>query len=323
MEVLNKLYNNPLTGFQSADKLYHKAKKIDKNITIKLVKQFLAGNSTAQITKQVKRNKEYSTITSPYCLNNFQCDLMILPNPSQNKGYKYLLTVIDVYSRYAFVKAIKTKTGAVVLDAFKELIEDNGTPNNLNLDEGAEFEYSPFIKYCKDNDITRWVSNPEQTNKNAIIERFHRTLRNLILKYEVAKGKSYIGILQKLIDNYNSTEHRTIKHTPLEIWTSQEENEQTINKLDMPFSIGERVRHITNKKTFNKASSISNYTKTIYIIEKIEGQSIYLDGLTKPYRTYELVKAVGNEINNSYDKQTDKANQIAKIKRRLLKEGLD
>jgi len=61
MELLNELYYNESTGFQSADKLYRKANKIDSSITLKQVKDFLAQQSTAQITKEVKRNKNFNT----------------------------------------------------------------------------------------------------------------------------------------------------------------------------------------------------------------------------------------------------------------------
>jgi transposase InsO family protein len=54
---------------------------------------------------------------------------------------------------------------------------------------GAEYINSSFQNYCLDNSIKLWYSNPEQDNKNAIIERFHRTLRNYILKFQVANGK--------------------------------------------------------------------------------------------------------------------------------------
>jgi transposase InsO family protein len=78
------------------------------------------------------------------------------------------------------------------------LFEENTKPVNLNIDLGAEFKYNPFQKYIKDNNITLWVSDPQQMNKNAIIERLHRILRNLILRYETAFGKSYIKFNIKL-----------------------------------------------------------------------------------------------------------------------------
>jgi transposase InsO family protein len=138
-------------------------------------------------------------------------DLFFLPNSTLNKNFKYLLTCIDVYSRYVFVEKLKNKLGETVLEAFKKIIERAGKPKNVNVDMGAEFIYSSFQNYCLDNSLKLLYSNPEQDNINAIIERFYRTLRNNILKYAVANGKEYISELDDIIDNYNNTFHHTIK----------------------------------------------------------------------------------------------------------------
>jgi hypothetical protein len=321
-ELLHNLYYDPETGYTSGAKLYVKAKEIDKKITMKLVKEFLDEQATHQITKQVKKNKEYSTIISPSIRNNYQMDIFYNPHPKQNKNYKYLLTCIDVYSRYAFVKPMKTKAGDETFQNFKEMCDENGLCKNLNIDEGKEFQYKPFINYCVANNITYWVSNPEQTNKNSIIERFHRTLRNIILRYEVANGKSYIDDLQKLISNYNNTEHRTTEAKPIDIWKDKAYNHQDIKKVDNPFSIGDKVRHLVGKKVFDKNSSTTTYTKKIYNITKIIGQSIYLDDLTKPFKAFELVKAVGEDKTNEYDANILKDKRDETIERRMKKSGL-
>ena len=104
MELLQKLYNDPSTGLQSKEKLYKKAKLIDNKITLKQVQEFLENQSTSQIVKPVLKNQEYYTIVSPAVRNNYQMDIMYLPNPTLNKNYKYLLTCIDVKSRYAFLE---------------------------------------------------------------------------------------------------------------------------------------------------------------------------------------------------------------------------
>ena len=103
-ELLTDLYYNPKTGYSSKDKLYRRAKELDDNITLKIVQEFLDRQPTAQITKQTKRQKIFSSIKSPSVKNNYQIDIFVLPNPTLNKGFKYLLTCIDIYSRYAFVK---------------------------------------------------------------------------------------------------------------------------------------------------------------------------------------------------------------------------
>jgi putative transposase len=322
-ELLKKLYYNPLSGFQSLDKLYRKAKLIEPKITVKNVKEFLAEQETAQITKEVKKNKKFNTIISPSIRNNYQIDIMYLPNPTLNKNYKYLLTCIDVYSRFVFVEPLKSKTGEVVFNAIQKLFSENGKPNNLNLDEGKEFNYKPFIEYCQENDITLWFSDTEQENKNAIIERFHRTIRNTILKYETFSSKSYINILPDLIKNYNTTYHNTVKNTPSDIWKQKEKNQQIHKILEKKIKEGDIVRHLIKKKVFDKSSSTLTYTKKTYTVSNIDGNSYFLDDLTKPFKEQELIIAVGGNIESNYDKNIADEKRNETIKRRLIREGLD
>ncbi len=305
MDLLKQLYYDPNTGLQSKDKLYRKAKAVDKTITLRLVKEFLDKQPTAQITKQhIIKQTDYDTITSPAVQNNYQMDLMYLPDPTLNKNSKYLLTCIDVFSRFAFVRVLKDKTGKSVFSAFVDIMEqESGFCKNLNLDLGSEFIYTPFIKYCEKRKIKLWFSNPEQDNKNSIIERFHRTLRNLILKYSISFGKSYIDDLQKLIHNYNYTYHSTIKNRPIDVWMGDASNKQTVNNVVHSFKVNDKVRHLQLKKVFDKRSSTSTFTKTIYTITKIEGNAFYLDDLTKPFRNHELILAIGDDNITDYDKQ--------------------
>ena len=167
-KLLEELYYNPLTGFQGINKLYKKAKELNKKITLKFVKEWLEQQETQQITKEEKKTKRiYDTIISPSVRNNFQSDIMYLPNPSKNK-FKYLLTTIDVYSRKAFVQPLKKKDAVDTLKGFQLILKKSGTPKNLNLDEGAEFDNKIFKDFAEKNNITLWFSNPQQENKNAI-----------------------------------------------------------------------------------------------------------------------------------------------------------
>lgn len=320
MELLQKLYTDPLTGFQSKEKLYKKAKAINNKITLQQVKEFLDNQATAQITKQVKRNKIYETIISPSVRNNYQMDIMYLPHPTLNKNFKYLLTCIDVYSRYAFAYLLKNKTGEAVFDAFKTMMKMYGKPKNMNIDLGKEFIYKPFKKYCDENDIELWFSDPQQDNKNAIIERFHRTLRNLILAYSVSNGNSYIDDLPKLMMNYNTSHHNTTKTIPLDIWEGKEKNKQNVKLLPKEFEEGDKVRHLIKKGAFDKHSSTTTYTKTIYTITSVDGNSYFLDELTKPFRQHELIKAVGDDSKPDADLNDAEEKRIQKINRRLRKE---
>ena len=247
---------------------------------------------------------------------------MYLPNSTLNGNFKYILTCIDVYSRFVFVKPLKSKTGDDVFHAFKILMEEYGKPVNLNLDLGKEFIYLPFKKYCEDNKITLWYSDTEQENKNSIIERFHRTLRNYILRYEVANGKSYIKALPQIIKNYNSSHHNTINTEPIEIWSGKKQNNQPITRVENVYKVGDKVRHIISKNVFEKNSSTTTFTKKIYDVVKIDKNSIYLEGIKKPFKTTELVFAVGEVLNTKYDDKIKTATTNETVKRRLNKEGI-
>lgn len=323
---LKELYEDPEIGLSSKDKFYKRVKQIIPHITLKEVDEFLKKQAVTQIIKPVNtKARTYNTIISLGVRNNYQIDIFILPYPNQNKKYKYLLTCIDVYSRFADVEPLHNKTGNSVLEAFKTIIQRMGVCKNLNCDEGSEFIYTPFQRYCKDNDIHVWMSDPEQENKNSIIERWHRTLRNMILKYCLVKGKGYIDDLRKLIHNYNNNEHSTIGNIkPIDIWEGRQEPHQDIHKIEMKFKVGDRVRHVVKKSSFDKASSTTTYTIKIYTISRIEKNSIYLDELKKPYRDYELVLAVenNNDKASEFNKKIIEDQRQEKIQRMIKRSGI-
>lgn len=304
-ELLKNLYYNPLTGFQGLDKLYTKAKEVNKKITKKDVKEWLSTQETHQITQSEKKTKrQFNTIISPEIRNNFQMDIMYLPNPNKNK-FKYLLTCIDVHSRKLFAEPIKNKNKEDALEAFQKIIKKSGKPVNLNVDAGGEFDNGEFKNFCDKNNIKIWMSNPLEENKNAIIERFHRTLRNLLLKYEIALKKPYITDLQTIIENYNNTEHKTIKSTPNDVWKGKEKNNQVVNYVVYDFKVGDKVRHANKKTAFEKASSTENFSRDIYTISRIDGNSYYLKNssgyeLKKKFKGFELKQAVGDGSANKY-----------------------
>ena len=303
--LLNQLYYNPKIGFENEDKLYIKAHDINEKITHEDVEEFMDEQTVPQVTKPLDREVEFDTIESPSVRNNYEMDIMFLPSPTFNNNYKYLLTCIDIHSRYCFVKAMTNKEGDTVFNAFKEMIDKYGKPKNLNVDMGSEFVFKPFVNYCKDNNIKLWYSNPDQANKNAIIERFHRTLRNIILKYQVANGKKYLDKLDEFMYNYNNTYHKTVRNNPVDIWKGKEKNEQEYNIVSHDFNVGDEVRHTLEKQIYGKNSSTPTYTQKIFTITRKEGNAYYLDDLTKPFREHELILATG-ENNNERDEEEEK-----------------
>ena len=128
--------------------------------------------------------------------------------------YNYILTIIDVPSKYAFAVPIKRKTGDYITEAFKAIFK-NRRPKLLQTDKGTEFINKTTKKLLKDLKVDQFAT--ENGTKAQIVERFNRTLQDRMYKYFTAKNsKRWIDILPDLVNNYNNSFHSSIKMTPTE-----------------------------------------------------------------------------------------------------------
>jgi len=168
----------------------------------------------------------------------------------QNKGYKYLLNVIDLFSEYIYSIPLKSKSQHEVANAFEKLFINN-KPNKLWTDQGSEFINKTFKKFLNDHNIELYHVHNE--GKACVIERFNRTLGEMIEKHLTASSsKNYVNKLQYLIDEYNNNNniYSTIKLTPLQatnpnnaslvLFNSHKNDKYNINKPK--FIVGDRVR---------------------------------------------------------------------------------
>ena len=134
-----------------------------------------------------------------------------------NKGIRYLLCAIDLFSKYAFVVSLKDKKGTTIVNAFQSILDNSKrTPNKLWFDQGSEFYNTHFKKWLKDNNIEMYSTHNE--GKSVIAERFIRTLKNKIYKHMTAISKNvYFKVLNDIVDEYNNTYHKTIKMKPINV----------------------------------------------------------------------------------------------------------
>ena len=97
-----------------------------------------------------------------------------------NKGIKYLLCAIDLFSKYAWVVPIKDKKGTSIVNAFKKILSDsNRKPNKIWVDEGSEFYNNFFKDFLKINDIEMYPTYKK--GKSVAAERFIRILKTRFL----------------------------------------------------------------------------------------------------------------------------------------------
>ena len=135
-EKIKEEYYNPKTGFWDAKKIYQKLKERGEKVTLKDVKRVIGKQELTQIFKPIPRYKQqYRTIHAPKVRFQYQVDLLDLTKYQKfNRGYKWLMNCVDVYSRYAMSVPMKTKEINSVMPAFEEIIKKMGVPQNLNTD---------------------------------------------------------------------------------------------------------------------------------------------------------------------------------------------
>ena len=194
----------------------------------------------------------------------------------QNKGFKYILTVIDIFSKYAWAIPIKRKTGEEITKAFEHIFKERRA-RKVHTDKGLEFINKPTQTLFKKYNI-KWFATENET-KAQVVERFNRTLKSKMYRYFTQNDTKYwIDILDDLLYNYNHSYHRSIKMTPTE--GSLHENSAVVHKNLYPkpkpvitikhknFNIGDRVRISKKRKDFTKGY-LPNFTKEIFIIDKV------------------------------------------------------
>ena len=197
----------------------------------------------------------------------------------KNKGIKYLLCVIDLYSKYAFVIPLKDKKGISTVNAFNEIIkQSNRKPNKIWVDQGGEFYNNVFEKWLSDNDIIMYSTYNE--GKSVVAERFIRTLKNKLYKHMTVTGKKvYYDVLDDVVNKYNSTKHSTIKMKPIDV---KDNNERAYvdehNEKDSRFKVGDRVRISKIKNIFAKGYA-PNRSSEIFIVDKVNDTTPYTYGL--------------------------------------------
>ena len=187
----------------------------------------------------------------------------------KNKGIKYLLCAIDLFSKYAFVIPLKDKKGISVTNEFNKIIKQSGTkPNKIWVDQGSEFYNNDFKKWLSNNGIVMYSTYNE--GKSVVAERFIRTLKKKLYKHMTATGKNvYYNVLDDIVNEYNNTKQNTIKMKPKDVgYNNKRVYIDEHNKKDSKFKIVDRVRISKFKYIFAKGYT-PNWSREIFIGNKI------------------------------------------------------
>ena len=184
--------------------------------------------------------------------HQFQADLIDVRNLKKaNDGFVYLLTCIDVLSKYAWVVPLKNKTGPSLVEAFEHIFAQGRKPFRLHTDRGTEFRKKIFQHFLKEKGVDIFVTQNEDI-KASIVERFNRTLKEKMWRCFTKKNNlRYVEVLQQMVRAYNRSYHRSIKKAPADVYTTnQEEVWQTLYGQP-PDTFNKQLHHRHHHQSLN------------------------------------------------------------------------
>jgi hypothetical protein len=227
----------------------------------------------------------------------WQIDLIDMRDgEKENGGMKYILTGIDVFSRYAFAEPVHSKKASDVLTAFKKMTKKR-KPEKVQCDKGKEFHNKLFKEYIESEDITMFTSENDDV-KCALVERFNGTLQGKLWRcFSYFNNYNWTDILDDVVHSYNHTIHSTLGVPPAKITAENSDAlfyrlyEQPRQKNAIVPSLtlkkGSKVRMLAKERAFNRGYE-PNWTEEIYTV----------DSLTP--KGYQLKDELGEEIKGTF-----------------------
>ena len=187
-------------------------------------------NEPTNFTNQLTRNFSKRSVISNGIDEIWAVDMVDMQKFSEwNKGVKYLVMVIDLFSKYGWIKPLRDKRSETVSKAFDEMFETSKRkPKILWSDKGSEFISKHFKEFLKKKDIKLYHTENEE--KSNVVERWNKTIKNKMWKMFSANNNTvYWDKIDKLVDDYNKTRHSSIKMKPVD--ASKKENEEKVLQI--------------------------------------------------------------------------------------------
>ena len=243
-----------------------------------------------------------------------------------NKGIKYLLMVIDVFSKFGWIEPLQNKKGETVAAAFEKIFKSGREPRLLWTDRGKEFYNKNVNQLLSTKNIKLYLTENEE--KSSVAERFNRTIKQQMWKMFSANNNTiYFDKIDELLKNYNNSWHRSVKMSPLAASDIKNSNrvfanlysDEIYKPVKKPkFRIGDRVRISKYKRKLFDKGFTPNWTEEIFVINQILH--------TKPV-TYRVVDLQGEAVTGSFyepelQKTTQEIFRIEKVIRRERKRAL-
>lgn len=317
-KTLQKIYYDPkeVGSYGGIVALWRAAeKKLKRKIDKTKVEKWLSAQDAYTLHRPARWNFKRRPIVVGGILHQVQADLVQLDRLEKyNDGRCYVLTLVDCFSKFAWARALRDKTGKTLVSAFENIFADGPLPQAIQTDRGTEFLNRNFQRFLKERGIHFFTTQDDRT-KCAIVERFNRTLKSKMFRYFTRNDTlTYVDRLPQFLKSYNASHHRSIGMAPQAV-NPQNEQEVWYNLYgrNVPiktktFVVGDNVRISKSKRQFEKGY-LPNFTREIFRIH-----AIYKDHPT----VYTLIDALDEVIEGRFygfelQRVEDDVNRLYKI----------
>ena len=292
--IIRKIYFSDEHGFGSTHATWREANKQHSGITLQNVQEWM--NKLKHKQTKFKYSGENSYVAN-HALQQIEIDLIDMTSKaSENDGYRYAVSGVDIFSKYGWAMPIKTKQPHDVLTGLKELLDEIGIPEILYSDSEGSFNSTEFVKFINSKNIKHIFTNSHAH----FVESFNKTIKQQIHTRLEAKDEDidkWTLELFNVIRKYNRTQHRTTELPPEE--ARQDKNRLTVfmnialkakrNRKYPPISVGSNVRVLLKPSTFKK-SWHDKWSPTTYKVYGIQGRYYLVnDNKNKLYLRHEIL----------------------------------
>ena len=278
-KILQKVYYTPKepASFGGLQRLKDASGSKGRKLKHKQIVKWLSSQDTYTLHKPVRHHFPRAKVVVGGIDHQWQADLVDVSKlSSKNQGVKYLLSCIDIFSKYAWVEPLQSKTGHALTTAFKHIFSAHRKPLYLQTDQGKEFVNTAFQQFLRKKHVEFFTTYNEEM-KASVVERFNRTLKTKMWKYFTRNDtKMYIGVLPDMVWSYNHTFHRSIKMAPADVKPSNQEivwqhlyGHEPLESSPPKFKVGDQVKISKFRKTFKKGY-LPNWSEEIFTIESIK-----------------------------------------------------
>jgi len=335
-KILKKLYYDPNSPasyggkkvLETEAKNELKKSKLKRKNVSAVVEKWLENQPTYTLHKLPRKNFSRRRVMVTGINEQWQADLADLQaHAKDNDKYKYILMIIDCFSRKAWARPLKDKSGKNVSAAFNDIFQEQDPPLSCQTDHGLEF-YNKDVKVLFQKLGIRLFSTKDPMTKASMVERLNRTMKRRMYGYFYAKRtKRWVDVLQDLINSYNNKKHSVIKMAPNQVNASNanivyknnlHNRGKRLEKKPGKFQVNDLVRitaaaHIFKKKYLpqwtEEIFSVHNVTSTtpvVYVLKDMSGEVIlgtfYAEELQKVtampevYEIQDILQQKGNML---------------------------